>query len=111
MRRESCGALIGAEKALSQAEKRRLSLMAESVSGSAGVVSALLSKDGGLDDSLRNSVITFGVTRGLMSPRAISRAGLVLTSKQASALLRQFPRLGLAVISASQRAEESPSTE
>jgi hypothetical protein len=92
--------LIGATKAIKQAELRRMSLMAESLSGAAGTVASLLGPrgEGSLPTDLRNGAITWLVTRGLMSPKSTSRAALALTQPQMQALFRQFPRLAYAVV-------------
>jgi hypothetical protein len=87
-------ALIGAKKALRQAEMRRLPLWAE---GGAAVLGAGGLGDSGLiplDDPFVKSAVGWLIVRGFFSPRAVSRYGLVLTSTQARELLRQQPRLG-----------------
>jgi hypothetical protein len=101
-------ALIGVKRALTQAEQRRLSLMAEGVTGAAGIVGALMSQDGGLDDTLKRGVGAYLVTRGLMSPRGMSRGGLVLTAPQLKQLFTQFPRLAQAVLANSDQTEAAP---
>jgi hypothetical protein len=91
--------LIGAKRAIRQAELRRMSLMAESVSGAAGTVAALLSPNrGDVPEDIKRGATAWLVTRGLMSPKSTSRAALTLTKPQLQALLRQFPRLAYAVI-------------
>jgi len=90
--------LIGATQAIKRSELRRLSLMAESLSGAAGTVAAVLGPKGDLPSDLKNGAITWLVTRGLMSPRATSRAALALTQPQLRALFQQFPRLAYAVV-------------
>lgn len=95
--------LIGAKRALTQAEGRRLSLMAEGVTGAAGIVSALLAQNGGADESLKRGAIAYLATRGFMSPRVQSRAGLALTAEATKGLLHQFPRLAEAVLIEAQR--------
>lgn len=90
--------MIGAVRALKQAETRRLSLMAEGASvamgnGLGAAVDQLLGDKSPLDSGFKKSVIGWAVTRGLMSPRSMSRGGLVLTSEAAQQILRQFPRL------------------
>lgn len=90
--------LIGATRALKSAENRRLSLMAEGASvavgsGAGAALGQLLGPDSHLDGPLKQSVIGWLVTRGLLSPRSMSRGALVLTSQAAQAALRQFPRL------------------
>jgi hypothetical protein len=90
--------LIGATRALKQAENRRLSLAGELGSAALGgavgtAVTSLLGAGGGAEDSLKNGVTGWLVARGIASPRSLSRGGLVLTSRQAQALLREFPRL------------------
>lgn len=98
--------LIGATRALSQAEMRRLSLMGESIPAAAGIVSGLLSGQGQIDEGLKRAAITYGAIRLGLSPRALSLGGLILTNDQAQALLRQFPRLTEAVISVSREGGE-----
>lgn len=89
--------LIGASRALKQAENKRLSLAGEAASvalGSAvgGAVYTLLgNKDA--DAGLKTGVTGWLLARGIASPRTLSRIGLTLTSRQAQALLREFPRL------------------
>jgi len=90
--------LIGATRAIRQAELRRLPLAAEGISGAAAVVGAMLQPGSGLDDKLRNGATAWLIARGLASPRSISRQGLALTAEQTQQLLRQFPRLGDAVM-------------
>lgn len=103
--------LIGAQRALSQAEMRRLSLMGEMLPATAGVVSSMLGSGSGMDENLRRGAIAYAAIRFGMSPRSLSRGGLVLTSAQAQELMRQFPRLGLAVASSlGQGAAEQPTT-
>lgn len=96
--------MIGAARALKQAENRRLSLMAEGAGVAIGsslgeTVGAMLGPDSGIDGNLKKAVIGWAVTRGLMSPRSMSRGALVLTSTAAQQILRQFPRLAEGVIS------------
>lgn len=94
-------ALIGATKAIRRAEQRRLSLMAEGITGAGSIVGALLAgQHGGLDEGLKTGVTAYLVARGLMSPRSISRVGLQLTRRQTRELFRQFPRLAVAVVKA-----------
>lgn len=90
--------LIGATRALRQAELRRLPAAAEGISVVAATMGGLLQPNSGLDDKLRNATLAWIVARGMASPRAISRAGLILTSAQAQAVMKQFPRLGEAVM-------------
>lgn len=85
--------LIGAGRALRQAEARRLPLAVEGISASAATVAGLLSPDSSLDTKLKDSAIAYLVARGLGSPRTMSRVGLALTSAQIKQLFRQFPRL------------------
>lgn len=89
--------MIGATKALRQAEGRRLPLSAETISVAAPIIQTLLKPGGSLPDEVRRGVVSYLTTRGLMSPRSSSRIGLGLTAKQTTQLLRQFPRLGEAV--------------
>lgn len=89
--------LIGATRAIRQAETRRLSLAGEAISGSSAIVAGLLSSRD-LPESLQRGVTAWLVVRGLASPRTISREGLALTSAQAQQLFRQFPRLGVEVV-------------
>ena len=91
-------ALIGLERALSQAELRRLSRQAETVTLGASVLGGLLAGNESLPEGLRKAALIYGTTRLAMSPRSLSRAGLVLTQKQVRGLLRQFPRLALYVL-------------
>jgi hypothetical protein len=89
--------LIGATRAVKQAENRRLSLAGElgsaALGGSVGTgVSALLG-DQNADPGLKSGVTGWLIARGIASPRSLSRGGLVLTSRQAQALLREVPRL------------------
>jgi hypothetical protein len=91
--------LIGAQRAIRQAELRRMSLMAESVSSAAGIVGSLVSPDrNDLPSDVKRGVTAWLVTRGLMSPKSTSRAALALTRPQVQALFRQFPRLAYAVV-------------
>jgi len=95
--------MIGAVRALKQAENRRLSLMAEGASAALGSglgasVGALLGENSPLDSGLKQSVVGWAVTRGLLSPRTMSREGLVLTSEAAKQILRQFPRVAEALV-------------
>lgn len=89
--------LIGATRALKQAENRRLSLAGElgsaALGGSVGAAVTGLLGSGGADDSLKSGVTGWLIARGIASPRSLSRGGLMLTSRQAQALLREFPRL------------------
>jgi hypothetical protein len=89
--------LIGATRALKQAENRRLSLAGElgsaALGGAVGTAVTSLLGAGGADDGLKTGVTGWLVARGIASPRSLSRGGLVLTSRQAQALLREFPRL------------------
>jgi hypothetical protein len=82
--------LIGAKKALSQAEMRRLSLMAEGgaavLGGAAGAVTVPT------DDPFSKSAAGWLIARGVLSPRSLSRVGLTLTREETQMLLRQFPR-------------------
>lgn len=89
--------LIGLTRAVTKAEARRLPLVTEGVSGAAAVIASLAQPGGGADDRLRNALVAWAVTRGLGSPRSISRAGLHLTSAQVQEALRQVPRLAEAV--------------
>lgn len=99
--------LIGAQRALRRAEERRLSLMAESASGIAGALGGALSPGGGMDDKAASAVLMWGLTRGILHPRQLSRAGLALTNDQALALLKQFPRLADTALSVAQAGGES----
>lgn len=88
--------LIGASRALKQAENRRLSLAGELGSAALGgtvgaAVTGLLGSNA--DAGLKSGVTGWLIARGVASPRSLSRGGLVLTSRQAQALLREFPRL------------------
>lgn len=90
--------LIGATRATKAAETRRLSLMAEGASmavggGAGAAVGTLLGPDSHLDTPFKQSVVGWLITRGLLSPRSMSRQGLILTSVAAREALRQFPRL------------------
>lgn len=90
--------MIGAARALKQAENRRLSLMAEGAGVAIGsslgaTVGEMLGPDSGIDGNLKKAVVGWAITRGLMSPRAMSRGALVLTHEAALQILRQFPRL------------------
>ncbi len=90
--------LIGAVRALKAAETRRLSLMAEGASVAMGsglgqAVSSVLGEESPLDNTLKQSVVGWAITRGLLSPRSMSRGALVLTDEAAQQVLRQFPRL------------------
>lgn len=92
--------MIGAVRALKSSENRRLSLMAEGASvalgsGLGSAVSELLGPDSQLDSGLKKSVVGWAVTRGLLSPRSMSRGSLVVTHKAALEILRQFPRVAL----------------
>jgi hypothetical protein len=95
-------ALIGAKRALTQAEGRRLSLMAEGIAGAAPIVSSLIGPDGPLDEKLKQAVGSYLIVRGIMSPRTMSRGALVLTAKHTQELLRQFPRLAAEVVRTAQ---------
>ena len=99
--------LIGAQRALRRAEERRLSLMAESASGIAGALGGALSPGSGMDDKAASAVLMWGLTRGILHPRQLSRAGLALTNDQALALLKQFPRLADTALSVAQAGGES----
>lgn len=91
--------LIGATRAVSQAEMRRLPLWAEAASAGGGVVGGLLlGETEGLPENIKRGVLTYLAIRGVSSPRAISRVGLTLTKPQLLALYRQFPRLAEAVV-------------
>ena len=92
--------LIGAKRAITQAERRRLPLAVEGISAASGTVWTLLQPNSGLDEKVRNGAIAYLVARGLGSPRTISREGWLLTRKQTGALLNQFPRLAQAMASA-----------
>lgn len=83
--------LIGAERAVSQAEMRRLSLMAEVASGAMGVGAG--NQVIPLDSPFQKSVAGWLITRGVLSPRSMSRVGLTLTRAEMAAVTRQFPRL------------------
>lgn len=102
--------LIGATQAIKRSELRRLSLMAESLSGAAGTVAAVLGPKGDLPSDLKNGAITWMITRGMMSPRATSRAALALTQPQLRALFQQFPRIAYAVVHEATRSPEGAST-
>lgn len=100
----SAKSLIGATRAIKEAEARRLPLAAEGLSGAAAVIGSLMQPGSGLDTTLRNAVGAWLITRGFASPRAISRGGLLLTAKQTREVLRQFPRLAEFVASEVPRA-------
>lgn len=89
--------LIGATRALKQAENRRLSLAGElgsaALGGSVGTAVSGLFGDQQADQTLKQGVAGWLVARGIASPRTLSRGGLALTSRQAQLLLREFPRL------------------
>lgn len=93
--------LIGAGRALRQAERRRLGLAAEGISGASAVIGGLLQPGSDLPDTVRNATLAWIVARGLGSPRTISRAGLTLTNRQVQQMLREIPRLAVAVGQAS----------
>lgn len=93
--------LIGAQRALKQAEGRRLPLAVEGISASAATVAGLLGPDSSLDSKVKNGVTAYLVARGLGSPRTLSRAGIALTTRQMTGLARQFPRFAEAVIAQS----------
>lgn len=101
-------ALIGVKRALTQAEQRRLSLMAEGVTGSAAIVASLIGSEGDISDTLKRGVGTYLIARGVMSPRVMSRTGLVLTQPQLKQLFTQFPRLAQAVLAKAEGAGETP---
>jgi len=101
--------LIGATRAVRQAEVRRLPLMAEGLSAASAVIGALLQPDSGLDDRVRNAALAYLTARGISSPRAMSRVGLSLTGPVIQGLLQQVPRLAYAVATELQ-AEEAPET-
>jgi hypothetical protein len=89
--------LIGATRALKQAENRRLSLAGElgsaALGGTVGTAVTSLIGDSNADAGLKSGVSGWLIARGIASPRTLSRMGLSLTSKQAQLLLREFPRL------------------
>lgn len=89
--------LIGATRAIKAAEGRRLSLGAEAVSAIAPVLAQLLQPDSNLPEKVRNAATAYLVTRGIASPRSLSRVALKLTDTQVQELLRQVPRLAEAV--------------
>lgn len=94
--------LIGATKAIKQAERKRLSGPAEVLVGSAGVgtlVAGLMNSSDSLPKDLRDSIGVYLVTRGIASPRVLSRGGLLLTNRQAQDLMQNFPRLATFVTS------------
>lgn len=103
-------ALIGVKRALTQAEQRRLSLMAEGVTGAAAIVASLIGSDGDISDTLKRGVGTYLIARGVMSPRVMSRTGLVLTQPQLKQLFTQFPRLAQAVLARAEGVGETPTT-
>ena len=101
--------LIGATRAITKAEARRLPLATESLSGAAAVISAIAAPGSGADDRVRNALVAWAVARGIGSPRTISRTGLMLTGKQAQLALREVPRLAQAAaayLNADQTVEE-----
>lgn len=89
--------LIGATRALKQAENRRLSLAGElgsaALGGSVGSAVSQLFGDSSADGTLKQGVAGWLVARGIASPRTLSRSGLALTHRQAQQLIREFPRL------------------
>lgn len=101
-------ALIGVKRALTQAEQRRLSLMAEGVTGSAAIVASLMTSDGDISETLKRGVGTYLIARGVMSPRVMSRIGLTMTQPQLKQLFTQFPRLAQAVLARAEGVEETP---
>lgn len=84
--------LIGAKKALTQAEAKRLSLMGEIGSAVVGSAAGQVINVP-LDNPLEKSAAGWFIARKLLSPRSLSRAGLALTSAEAAAMMRQSPRL------------------
>lgn len=84
-------ALIGANKAIRQAEVRRLPLMAEVAAPAVGGAVAAAS---GRDPKGRAAEGIGGalVTRMLLSPRSTSRAALGLSAPAVQQMLRQMPR-------------------
>lgn len=104
--------LIGLKRALTQSEARRLSLMAEGISGSAAVIGGLMGPNSGLDEKLKSSAAAWLVTRGIMSPRTTSRMALTMTSAQTREFLRAFPRIAMEVVrqGGGARSEPSPRT-
>lgn len=85
--------LIGATRALKAAEGRRLSTAGEAISAVAPIVSQLIQPNSDVPHKIRNAAVSYLVTRGLASPRSLSRGALALTNTQVQELLRQVPRL------------------
>ncbi len=98
--------LIGAKKALSQAEMRRMSLMGEA--GAAVMGSTAGTVFAPLDGPLEKSAAGWLVARAALSPRSLSRAGLMLTRAEAQALLKQFPRMGAFLLKSATTQETQP---
>lgn len=94
--------LIGATKAISDAELKHINRLTEAAlfgtSVAAGAMGGRGNPDEGLSDEIRRGAKTWLVARGLMSPRIASRTALALTAPQMQALFRQFPRLAYAVM-------------
>lgn len=105
--------MIGAVRALKQAETRRLSLMAEGASAALGsglgeAVGGLLGDKSPLDSGFKKSIVGWAVTRSLLSPRVMSREGIVLSSETAKQILRQFPRLAESLMTTSGQGTTGP---
>lgn len=91
-------ALIGTSKAIRRAELRHVGLLGEAAAGTSGLIAGMLGDNNrSLPEDVKRGVITWLVTRGMMSPRVASRAALTLTSPQLKALFAQFPRLAYEV--------------
>lgn len=84
--------LIGAKKALTAAETKRLSLSGEIGSAVIGAAAGQ-TFNVSLDNPLERSAAGWFIARGLLQPRALSRAGLALTTAEAAAMMKQAPRL------------------
>jgi len=103
--------LIGTTAAARQAERRRLPLATETTSAAVGAVASALRGQGyelaaDLPESVTRGLVTWLVTRSLLSPKVTSRGALSLTNRQTQQMLRQVPRLSEFVVRAAPAAEE-----
>lgn len=91
-------ALMGVEQAVKAAELRPASrsIATDAIPAALGAAFGALQGGGGIDstdNALLGAALSWGLTRGVLHPRQLSRTGLALTAPQTQALLKQFPRL------------------